>query len=110
MDNIKKSFDYFLGTLQEFGVHLLDCTDEDIEYYIFEEFDTDSISFLHENVLNLLLASQFIDKEVFSKSLNLATKFRKLEKSELWNVESVRKSREWRELLMLSDEIKNILN
>lgn len=106
----KESFDLFWYTLEEFGVHLLGCSDEDIGYYIFEEFDTNCISFLHENTLKQLLEAGLINKEIFDKSLVLADKFRKLENTPLWAVSKVKVSPEWLEILTLSDEIKKLIS
>jgi isoleucyl-tRNA synthetase len=39
--NDEQLYEYFLGTLKNCGMFLLDCNAQDIEYFIFEEFDSD---------------------------------------------------------------------
>lgn len=104
--SVNKAFELFNDTLSHCGLFLLDSSVEDIEYEIFEEFDSDSITFLHEKVLKILLKENLINKEIFDKSIELSTKFRELEKSQLWVPDLVKTDRKWYEILCLSDEIK----
>lgn len=107
--SIDVQYELYKETLSKCGLFLLKGSDEDIEYNIFEEFDTDSISFLHINILNSLLAAKLIDKEIYDLSLKLALNFRALEKTDLWNIESVKTNEQWYEILKLSDNIKQLI-
>ena len=100
----------YIDTLQNCGLHLLEMSDEYIGYYIFEEFDGGVISFLHENTLSELRKANLITETISQKSAELRSKFMALESTDLWNVDSVKSSKEWREILELSDEIKSSLN
>ena len=102
-------YEFFCETWNHCGGFLLECPDEDIEYSIFEEFDSDSISFLHVNTLIPLRLSGKITKGTFDMSVELSSKFRALEGTELWNVQAVRNSEKWLEVLELSDRIKDTL-
>ncbi len=88
---------------------MLGLSYEDVGYHIFEEFDGDCVSFLHENTLNPLRLSGAIAQEIVDMALELASKFRALEGTELWNVHAVSNSEKWLEVLELSDRIKEKL-
>ncbi len=99
----------FTDTLQQCGTHLLKMSNEDVEYYIFEEFDVCAGSFLHQNTLSVLLGAGLITENIEKKSSELRKKFFALEHTDKWNADSVKHSTEWREILELSDEIKSLL-
>ena len=99
----------FIATINEFGTHLLSHSDEDIEYYIFEEFDADSVSFLYWRNLKKLLKANLIDEQIYKLSLKLRRNFRKLEGTLIWSARSVKYERKWLKLLLLSDNIKELI-
>ena len=99
-------YEYFKDTLSHCGLFLLGLPDEDIAWHLFEEFDTDSISFLHENTLNQLYETGKITADAVDMALALAHKFRKLEGTALWNIPCVRTDPLWMEIFILSDSIK----
>ena len=109
MDKIstQQLYALFLETLNNCGTFLLNCSTQDICYHLFEEFDTDSISFLHENALHTLAEKGYISAEVYSLSKLLGEKFRSLENTELWSVDHVKTSPQWRSVLELSDKIRS---
>ena len=107
--NSIERYELFEEALSHCGTFLLDLSDEDIEYHVFEEFDGDCTSFLHANNLNLLQQSGKITMEIVDMALELSSKFRVLENTKLWNVQSVKSSKEWLEVLELSDYIKKEL-
>ena len=102
-------FQLFLRTLECCGTFLLDCEPRDIEYFLFEEFDGDSISFLHEASLSKLLNCGYISPEIYSQCQLLYKKYRQMEDTSMWNVNSVKASPEWHAILSLSDEIKSMI-
>jgi hypothetical protein len=99
----------FEDTLQKCGVYLLDLSDEDIGYAIFEEVCIGIISFLHEDTLLKLKNENMINELIMQKCVELRMKFLTLENTDKWNISSVRDSLEWRNVLELSDEIKVLL-
>lgn len=105
----KEQYKLFVNTLNECGEFLLHKKPQDIEYLLFEEFDGDCVSFLSKELLQSLLDSNMINKEIFDKSLTLAEKFRSLEGSEIWNTSAVISAPEWRDIFTLSDKIKNLI-
>ncbi len=105
----EEQYKLFTATLDECGEFLLHKTPQEIEYLLFEEFDGDSVSFLSRPLLRSLLSAGMIDDEIFNLSLALAKKFRALEGTELWNASAVVCSPEWREIMALSDKIKNLI-
>ena len=105
-----KLFELFIDTLDHFGTFLLKAGTEDIGYYVFEEFDSDSVTFLHENTLDQLLEGGYISAEVYPLCQLLRKRFRELEKTDLWDVEVVRSAPEWYELMVLADKIKSMVN
>ena len=107
---VRQLYKFFLQALDHCGAYLLKGDTEDIEYYLFEEFDGECISFLHINSLNRLLDNRYISAEVYSLCQLLYEKFRKMENTNLWNADCVKTSPEWHEILFLSDKIKSMIN
>ncbi|MDE5592787.1 MAG: hypothetical protein K2I75_02520 [Clostridiales bacterium] len=106
---VQEKYELYCDTLSHCGTFLLDSSDDEIGYHIFEEFDTDSISFLHPKTLDVLLNAKYITQEIYALSVNLAKSFRALEDTDLWNVSAVRTSKEWHTVLSLADKIKGKL-
>lgn len=107
--SLSQKYELFLKTLSECGEFLLKESKENIEYYLFEEFDGDSISFLSKENLMVLLTENIINNEIYNQSLLLSQKFRKLEETDLWDANKVKNSKEWKEILTLSDQIKSLI-
>ncbi|OPX42929.1 hypothetical protein CLHUN_32530 [Ruminiclostridium hungatei] len=108
--SIDKLMDFYMDTLQKCGVYLLDMEDEDIEYNIFEEFDINVVSFLHQNTLSKLKDANLISEQIVEKSIELREKYLAMQNTEACNVESVRNNKEWRNILELSDNIKSLID
>ncbi len=108
--SIYEQYDFYVDSFNHIGTFLLSSDLEDIEYCIFEEFDSDCTSFFHKNTLSALLAGNLISENVFFMSLDLAAKFKSLENTPLWNAMSVKSDIHWLEILTLADKIKSLLN
>ena len=106
---VKKLMELFVDTLNKVGANILTLNEKEIEYNIFEEFNIGAISFLHENSLLKLKENGLITEKVFCKSIELRCKYIELENTDLWNIDSVKSSIAWKEILDLSDEIKLLL-
>lgn len=105
-----KLFELYVDTFNKFGLHLLDETDQMINYYVFEETDI-NIGYCSKRILIKFLEEGIIDEEIFEKSLLLLENFRKLEAEMLIReAESVRKSFEWKKLMEWSDDVKKMIN
>ena len=104
-----KLYEFFKNTLSHCGTFLLRLADEEIGWHLFEEFDGDCISFLHEDNIYALRRSDIITKETAHLSLSLSNQFRALENTELWNVPSVKENPKWLEILMLADCVRDSL-
>lgn len=102
-------YDFFKDTLSHLGTFLLTDTQEEIEYRVFEEFDSDSTSFLHERNLRALLEVGLITAEIYEASLRLVAKFRALEGTALWNPEAVVSAETWRKVLELGDAVREMV-
>ena len=99
-------YELFKDALNHCGMYLPDLPDEEIGYHLFEEFDGDCISFLNEDLLDQLLKSGKITQEIVYMSLELSRKLRALKNTNVWNIQSVRNSEKWLEILKLLDLIK----
>ena len=99
-------YEFFKDTLEHCGTFLLACDEKDIEYHLFEEFDTDSVSFLHESNLRTLLDEGYVSEDIYRGALRLAVAFRALEDTELWTPAAVCYEPAWREILELADRVK----
>lgn len=109
MISLEERYENFKKTIQECGSHLLTESDDIIKHNLFEEFSIDAISFLHEDTLNLFLDEGLISYEIFKESIKLRSLFLQLEeKRELFNVEAVKVSEEWKRLFKISDEIEKL--
>ncbi len=101
----------FVFTLKRCGKFLLNATDTVIETYIFEDFDLGVRSDICDEKLEIFIEEGWIDKEIKEKCLQLRNSFTNIqsEHPKIWNVQSVRISKVWLEILELSDEIKSLL-
>lgn len=106
---IETLFQMYLSTFHHCGKFLLDLSDEQIGTYLFEEFDIEATTFLHENTLSKLKCAELINEEEYASSKALRQKFMKLQGTSLWNVESVKTAAEWLEIMQLADSIRNSL-
>ncbi|MEJ8302888.1 hypothetical protein [Saccharibacillus sacchari] len=98
---------YYIHTLNQCGLFLLDEEDMLVEYRLFEEFDTGAHTFLHPSNLERLHASGYIDQDTVRKSLELRSKVFALQKNGEWDIQAFRSSPNWLEVLRLCDEIKS---
>lgn len=108
--SIGGKFDWFLDTLSKSGIFVKKLSDTEIETYIFEDFIVGVISFMHTKNLQELKEYGIIDDKIMKMSLDLREKTMKLDNTDLWNIESVKQSSVWLEILELSDEIKSLIN
>lgn len=110
MISLEEKYENFKRTIKECGSYLLTESDDTVKHNLFEEFPIDVISFLYEDTLNLFLDEGMIDNEILEKSIELRNLFLQLEKNaELLSVEAVRAFEEWKRLLRISDEIRQLL-
>lgn len=110
MISLEKRYENFKSTLEECGSYLLSENDDTIKYNLFEEFSVDVISFLHQDTLNMFLDEGMIDNDILEKSKELRNSYIQLEKNpELFNVQAVKISDEWKKILKVSDEIKELI-
>jgi len=107
----EQSFDFYLTSLERCGMHILELTNNEIEYQIFEELAMDYPGSLSKYTLTVLEESGIIDENIAHLSKDLQTKLLILERGNLlWNVDALKKSAEWKEILQLSDEIKELIH
>jgi len=59
--------------------------------------------------INLLSRAGLISNEIMEKSLELRQKTIDLQNQDLWNIDDLKSKKEWKELFILSDEIREIL-
>lgn len=84
--------------------------DDIIEYNLFEEFSVGVVSFFHEKNLKLFLEEGMIDSTILEKSMELRKRYLKLEENkDLFHTDCVKKTEEWKKILELSDEVKDML-
>lgn len=105
----KEQYEYFEETFVKFNSLLLEQTDDDIEYIIFEDIIDNVVSFLHTIVIDKLLEEKYINKEVYDLSCDFRKQFLELEEKSLRSATEVRKSKEWLDLMKLADLIKSKL-
>lgn len=102
-------FALYIDAIYSFGTHLLDLSDEMIAYEVFENFDLSAVSDLHKDNLLLFRFEGWIDLELFENTLALRSRFIDLMNGDLRSVHACRHSPEWREIMQLSDQIKQMI-
>ena len=105
----KEQYEYFKETFYKFNTTLLNQTDDDIEYIIFEDIIDNVVSFLHTIVIDKLLDEKYINKEVYDLCCYFRKLFLELEEKSLRSATEVRESKNWLDLMKLADEIKSKL-
>lgn len=103
--NINKLFDLYLDTIKKCGSYLLESSEDDIGYFIFEEFDIGCVTFLHNDSLSRLLKSGKINKTQYNESIFLREKKIELERSNKWMIGLVKEDERWRELFKIADKL-----
>ena len=106
---ILEQYEYFEETFIKFNTSLLEQSDDDIEYIIFEDIIENVVSFLHQIVIDKLLEEKYINQEVYDLTCGFRKQFLELEEKSLRSATEVRKSKEWLDLMKLADEIKSKL-
>ncbi|EDN9714862.1 hypothetical protein KIX39_001343 [Listeria monocytogenes] len=106
----EQSFEYYLSSLCMLGMHTINLSDEEIEYEIFEELAIDYPAALSPYTRELLVDNDIIDRELSLLSKQLQTKLFELDGGILWNVKALRTTPKWKEVLQLSDEIKELIH
>lgn len=105
----KEQYEYFKETFKKFNLSLLNKSDEDIEYIIFEDIIDNVISFLHTIVIDKLLYEKYINKEVYDLCCDFRKQFLELDEKTLRSATEIKKSQEWLELIKLADIINSKL-
>ena len=106
---IEQSFEFYLSSLKRCGFHLLELTNDEIYYQIFDEFATEYPASLSEYTLERLENEGRITSTIRELSKMLQERLLKVDNTLQWNVDSLRASKEWQEILYLSDEIKKLV-
>lgn len=110
MLSIEQRYDLFKSTLEECGTDILLESEGVIEHKLFEEFAVDAVSFLHENMLDVLLEEGAIDDEIYEKCKELRSLYLSMQTNSLiLNAREVKASIEWKQIMHLSDEIRQKL-
>lgn len=99
-------FRLYIDIFDKFGLHLLNETDQMVNYYVFEATDV-NIGYCSRSVLTIFLDQGIIDEDIFEHSLLLLEKFRLLEDiMPIRSAKYVKNSMEWKKVMELSDSIK----
>lgn len=108
---IENCYKRFINTLNECGVFLLSADNKTISYLIFEEFDINVRSDLCDDNLAMFISEGWIDESIEENCRKLRDSFCEIQSlyPQYWNINSVRTSEKWAEILKLSDEIKENL-
>ena len=108
--SLGKLIGFYIETLSQCSTKILKEPDELVECLILEEFIIGATSFLHHTALDKLFENGIIDEIIVEKSKELRTLILAIDGTDLWNIESIRNSDEWRKIITLSDEIKELIS
>lgn len=108
---VGESFENFLGTLNNLGTDSLRLTNEKIEVNIFGTFITNVLVYLSEYTLGVFEEYGLIDYEISSKCKFLKKGIMDITNDDeyYWNPDFVRTKKEWKDIMVLSDEINCML-
>ncbi|MBM7690581.1 hypothetical protein BCR24_03165 [Enterococcus ureilyticus] len=107
----EQSFEYYLSSLNRLGMNTLNLEDKEIKHEIFEELAIDYPASFSQYTREVLEDNDIIDRNISLLSKQLQTKLLELERGEVfWNVKAVKTTSEWKEVLQLSDEIKELIH
>lgn len=102
---VPRLYEDYLDTIGRCTIKLRQESDEEIEFQLFEEFEIDAISFLHEDSLLKLQEAGYIDDEMVAMSKEVRQRWLALrEKS--WTLAEIRTRKEWQELFELCDRLR----
>lgn len=107
--HIGKSFELILDTLSQCGSDILKLSDEMIGHYVLEECIIGATSFFNKFTLERLESAGIIDSEISEKTTSLQRKLINLDNTDLWNVQSIKNNPKWKEIMGLSNEIKELI-
>lgn len=91
-------------------MHTTNLSDEELEYKIFEEWAIDYPAALSQYTREVLIDNDIIDRDLSLLSKQLQTKLFELDGGVLWNAKALKTTPEWKEVLRLSDEIKELIH
>jgi membrane protein DedA with SNARE-associated domain len=105
--SVQELYELYLDTISRCNRNLLNQSDEEIEYQLYEEFEADAWTFLHENSLLKLRNAGYIDDEVVELSKAVREKWLRLE-NEPRNAAFVRTNQKWHELFDLCERLAKL--
>jgi hypothetical protein len=103
-----KLFELFQDAIARCGTPMLRKQDDDLAYDLYELFDVDAQSFLHDSVLEKLQSSSVIDEELAYLSRAMRNEWFELRRSS-WELDQIRDSAEWRQFFVLCDAARKKL-
>lgn len=105
--NTKELYELYINTLNKISYSLLDATEEEIETDIFEDFDIGVMTFFHDDNLNILVKSGYIDADIMKLSQKLRQFMISMQNNNLeWSMDSFRQFVVWAKLFNISNQIK----
>ena len=110
LESTERFLERLKNHIKDCGSTMLNLTDECLEYSLFEGGALNkTIFYLTDGALMEVKDKWLVSEEVCDKIVLLGNKIRELEDTSKWCVRSVRKDKEWRDIMMLADEIKTLL-
>jgi hypothetical protein len=102
---LQEMYETFVGTLRWCSSNVRSLSDEELLCYLFEEFDVEARSFLHENSLDKFREAGLIDDEDVEVSKEIRRRWLALE-SQKWTPEQIRCETVWDNLFKLCDSLR----
>lgn len=101
---IGESFNGFFNSLK-IKNNLENMTDQELYNYIFEDFLGDIVAYLSPYTLDRLKNEGIIDEDIYSLAKNIRNELFEMINGPLWNVNSVKISKEWSKIF---EDLKKI--
>ncbi|RYD82191.1 MAG: hypothetical protein EOP53_04400 [Sphingobacteriales bacterium] len=113
MITIQESYNYLVGALEYLDPKKLELSNDDLEYYIFEELQGDATSFLHEWTVDRLISGNRIPENLKVAIFELRKRIFNVMNSTN-SIEFYRKDIQWQEVrheaMRILQEIKSYQN
>ena len=102
---LQELYELYVGTLRWCSSNVRSLSDEELLCNLFEEFDVEARSFLHEISLDKLREAGLIDDDDVEVSKEIRKRWIALESQE-WTPEQIRCESEWDDLFKLCDSLR----
>ena len=111
MLSVDERFELLKYTVNACSSDILNMSDHDVKYTLFEELPVDMDGFLRNSVLDILISEGYIDENIYNKCSELRKNYMASEENmkELSDINKIKSSYELGQIMNLADDILSCL-